>query len=136
MATPQPLNRRGFLVWLTGGAALLATARVHAAPQRSSVLIPRSPLAGFQYHHGEALWSMLHEGDPLTLVRETENPHDKRAVRVDWQGLKLGYVPRMENTAVAQMLDQGERLTASIVRLRASTNPWDRIILAVELTSR
>ncbi len=66
-------------------------------------------------------------GQPLTLVRETGNPYDSKAVRVDWQGQKLGYVPRVENTAVAQMLDRGERLTARIVRLKEDQNPWERV---------
>jgi hypothetical protein len=39
----------------------------------------------------------------LELVRESQNAYDERAVRVDWRGQKLGYVPRMENTTVDQM---------------------------------
>ena len=34
-------------------------------------------------------------GAALSLVREPDNAYDPRAVRVDWQGHKLGYVPRM-----------------------------------------
>jgi hypothetical protein len=75
----------------------------------------------------------MREGDPLTLVREPANPYDPKAVRVDWQGQKLGYVPRLENTAVAQMLDRGERLTARIVRLQESADPWERMRFFVEL---
>lgn len=64
-------------------------------------------------------------------MREPQNPYDPRAVRVDWRGHKLGYVPRIENTAVAQMLDRGERLTARILQLRESHDPWERVRLVV-----
>src|SRR5689334_23732236 len=42
----------------------------------------------------------LHDALPiyaLDLVREPENPHDANAVRVEWRGRKLGYVPRRDN---------------------------------------
>lgn len=46
---------------------------------------------------------------------------------------KLGYVPRTENHAVAQLLDRGEKLSARIVALRKSDNPWERVRFAVLL---
>jgi hypothetical protein len=61
------------------------------------ILVQSSPLAGFQYHAGEALWQEMREGDRLALVREADNPHDGNAVRVEWRGQKLGYLPRAEN---------------------------------------
>ena len=91
-------------------------------------------MAGFQYHKGERVWSTLREGDPLTLVREPANPYDRRAVRIDWQGQKLGYVPRTENVTVAQMLDRGERLEAVISRLQSSGGPWERLRVAISLS--
>lgn len=36
------------------------------------------PLAGFQYHNGEALWLQLATGQQLTLMRETDNRYDDR----------------------------------------------------------
>lgn len=67
-------------------------------------------------------------------MREPTNPHDKRAVRIDWRGRKLGYLPRVENAAVEQMPDRGERIEARIAELRVSPDPWERAVLAVELT--
>jgi len=125
--------RRTFIRSFLGLSALLPLARTARAARPTPFLIQQSPLAGFQYHAGESLWSQLREGDTLQLVRESANPHDPRAVRVDWRGQKLGYVPRMENTAVAQMLDRGERLTARIERLQQSRDPWERVRVAVEL---
>lgn len=126
------MNKRNFLQGLlaTLGAGIASSA---SAASRRRVLIQRSPLAGFQYHAGEALWPRLAVGQPLALVREPDNPHDERAVRIDWRSHKLGYLPRVDNAAVAQMLDRGERLEARIAELRVSTDPWERVVVAVEL---
>lgn len=127
------MSRRAFLKSLTaliGGFALPAIA--HAKPNLGiSKTLQTAPLAGFQYHHGEALWPQLAVGQSLHLVRETDNKYDDRAVRVDWQGRKLGYIPRLDNAAVSQLLDRGETLEAAIVGLANSSNPWDRVRVEV-----
>lgn len=112
----------------------VATPLVGATPSRQ-IELQRSPVAGFQYHQGEVVWPMLAVGTSLTLVREPENQYDPRAVRVDWQGHKLGYVPRIDNAAVSHLLDSDQVVAATIVSLKDSTNPWDRIEFAVHLNS-
>jgi hypothetical protein len=91
------------------------------------ILLQDSPLAGFQYHAGKVLWPQMRVGDALTLVREPDNPHDARAVRVEWQGHKIGYVPRRENADVARLLDRGQVLAARISRLAEVRDPWSRV---------
>jgi hypothetical protein len=91
------------------------------------ILLQDSPLAGFQYHEGRRLWSQMKVGDELTLVREPDNPHDARAVRVEWRGHKIGYVPRRENADVARLMDGGQALAARIVRLAEVRDPWSRV---------
>ncbi len=95
------------------------------------ILVQSSPLAGFQYHAGEALWQEMREGDRLTLVREGDNPHDANAVRVEWRGQKLGYLPRAENRTVAAAMDKGEAIDARIAKLRPHKNPWQRVLIEV-----
>lgn len=106
---------------------LLPGAGPRAQEAQVRLLVQASPLAGSQFHDLEALRPRLREGDPLTLVREPENPHDPRAVRVEWQGHKLGYVPRKENRSVAAALDRGDVLRARIARLREDPDPWRRL---------
>ena len=72
-------------------------------------------------------------GDALALVREPGNPHDARAVRIEWNGHMLGYVPRAENEALARQLDRGNKLEARIVRLTKHRDPWKRIEFEVFL---
>lgn len=97
------------------------------------ILLQSSPLAGFQYYEGKALWEQMRIGDVLTLVREPDNSHDPLAVRVEWKGNKLGYVPRRENQAIARQLDHGNPLEARIVRLVNHRDPWKRIEFEVFL---
>lgn len=111
--------------------ALLCLAWAWAQPLYAQVaahiLLQDSPLAGFQYHAGKTLWPQMQVGDALTLVREPDNPHDARAVRVEWQGHKIGYVPRRENADVARQLDRGQVLVARIARLAEGRDPWSRV---------
>jgi hypothetical protein len=108
---------------------LLLTGLAQAAGVR--ILVQSSPLAGFQYHAGAVLWEQMHVGAPLDLIREPDNPHDPRAVRVEWHGHKLGYLPRKENAAVAAAIDSGERVEARIARLLEHKNPWQRVLIEV-----
>ena len=99
--------------------------------QTIRILVQSSPLAGFQYHAGTALWQELQVGDLLSLAREPDNPYDAQAVRVSWRGQQLGYLPRAENRAVAAEMDGGGRVEARIARLRSHRNPWQRILIEV-----
>jgi hypothetical protein len=107
------------LAWL-GSQPLYAQVTAH-------ILLQDSPLAGFQYHAGKRLWSQMQVGDALALIREPDNTHDARAVRVEWRGHMIGYVPRRENSDVARLLDRGQVLDARIVRLSDVRDPWSRV---------
>ncbi len=119
---------RGLVIVVLWSACSLQGAQVTAR-----ILVQNSPLAGFQYYQGKELWVQMKIGDELTLIREADNPHDPLAVRVEWNGHKLGYVPHRENEAVARQLDRGNRLQARIVRLTKHRNPWKRIEFEVFL---
>lgn len=105
----------------------LAWAQPLSAQVAAHILLQDSPLAGFQYHAGKKLWPQMRVGDALALVREPDNPHDARAVRVEWRGHKIGYVPRRENADVARLMDGGQALEARIVRLAEGRDPWSRV---------
>lgn len=112
---------------------LLAGAASADQALSARILLQVSPLAGFQYHQARAVWDDMRVGDRVALVREPDNPHDPRAVRVEWQGRMIGYVPRAENEAVARQLDEGNRLEARITRLLKHRDPWKRIELEIYL---
>jgi len=64
----------------------------------------------------------MHAGDVLKLVREPDNPFDAGAVRLEWNGRTIGYVPRLENSDLAQRLDAGVALEARITGLEKRRN--------------
>jgi hypothetical protein len=91
------------------------------------VILQESPLAGFQYHRAASIWPFLRVGEQLHLKRESGNPHDRYAVAVWFKNEHLGYIPRRENRTLARLMDQGEQLETTIVRLLEEDNPWRKI---------
>ena len=117
-------------------SSLFALGLLSALPSNAEsvgILVQNSPLAGSQYYAASRVWNEIRLGDRLTLVREADNRHDRNAIRVEWRGHKLGYVPRAENRAAARALDAGERLEARVTRLRDDPDPWRRIEFSVHL---
>jgi len=108
-----------------------------AGAQEVRLVVQSSPLAGWRYAEAAEVWPLLEPGDPLELVREADNPHDPNAVRVQWRGRKLGYVPRRQNAALAWGLDRGAPLRARISRVSnhptGHPNPAKRLEFEVYL---
>lgn len=127
------MHRRTALQLLLGAASGAALPSRATAPPARRVPLQQSPIAGFQYHDGETLWPQLTIGAPLHLTREADNPHDPHAVALHFAGRRIGYLPRMENTAVSQLLDRGESMRACVATLARDRNPWKRVGVVVEL---
>ncbi len=111
--------------------AILALACFAAQAQSVRMLVQSSPLAGFAHYSANANFEDIKVGDPLTLIREPDNAFDVYAVRVDWHGIKLGYLPRKENHAVAAEMDRGGKVEARVARLRHHPNPRERLLIEV-----
>ena len=54
----------------------------------------------------------LKDGDPLQLIREPQNKHDRFAIRIEKGGNTLGYIAAYENVSIALLMDQGVQLEA------------------------
>jgi hypothetical protein len=91
------------------------------------ILVQSSPLAGIQFYAAKEWWDEMHKDDRLQLVREADNRHDANAIRVEWKGHKLGYLPRRENQVVAEEMDRGTRLEAVIGKMQRHRSPWQRL---------
>ena len=61
--------RRDFIKSLTSLLGLTALPGFARAGQAKYRLIQQCPVAGFQYHEGEAIWLLLTIGDTVELVR-------------------------------------------------------------------
>jgi hypothetical protein len=108
----------GLLIWICAPSIWGAEA---------VIVVQRSPLAGFRHHGAAEIWRQLTVGEHLQLVREADNPYDANAVRVEWRGATLGYVPQRDNAAVARQIDRGTALEARVALLRENRNRSVRI---------
>jgi hypothetical protein len=126
------MQRRTFFKALFGGAGAALIGR-RAETDDRTILLQESPIAGFQYYKGDEIWPNLGVGKRLSLVRESFNKYDGDAVAVYFRSHKLGFVPQIENRAIAQMLDRGERLEATISRVVNDSDPWERVRMSILL---
>ena len=128
--------RRDLLKKMLLAPALFTTgaAARHASPPRQ-VALQESPINGFQYYDGERVLPRLRAGQRLSLRREPANRYDERAVAVHWGNRKLGYLPRVENTAAAYMMDNGERLECVVTKVIPDNFPWDTVRVQVRWLS-
>lgn len=124
----MPFLRISLLLWaLFPLASMAENGQVLSNVSGMRLLMQSSPLAGSQFYALGRLRAEIRVGDALTLAREPENPYDPQAVRVEWHGEKLGYVPRRENRAVARALEYGDPLQARVSRLLDDADPWKRL---------
>jgi hypothetical protein len=116
------LNRRRLLQWL-GIGSIAATTQGEAAVApvaREPVRVLFTRVNSERYYDAATAFPFLAPDQVVTLRREPANPYDRRAIEVlDGDGRKLGYVARIDNSAVARMMDAGERFEAKVARLTA-----------------
>lgn len=107
--------------------AVFAWYTKHMGACAAAPVLLRAAIAGFAHAQGPQVFPQLAPGDALQLVREPGNPHDACAVRIDWRGHKLGYVPRASNQDIARRLDAGETLAAAITTVAGDAGAWDPV---------
>jgi hypothetical protein len=117
------------LYWLVPCCAAVADATAY-------IVVQQSTLAGFRYYEGRSVWHDMRVGDPLDLAHEVGNPHDPHAVRVEWRGHTLGYVPRHENAHLARQMRHGALLRARVTRLEKARNGRNRVSYEVYVPLR
>lgn len=108
--------------------ALMAAFCGHAADGTSArIVVQRSVVAGFVYYDGGAVWERMKAGDRLALVREPSNPHDANAIRIEWQGHPLGYLPRRDNADLSRQIGHGARPEGRITALGKARNGRNQV---------
>lgn len=127
------LPGRTFLLLLTLLLGATATSPAHAATSFSRELLQLGTVMGFRHYEGKQVWEELRVGQALALVREADNPHDAQAIRVEWKGHKLGYVPRADNIDLARLMDNGTTVEARITKLEKSRRPNNRVQFEIYL---
>ena len=113
---------------------VLAWCSKQADWQAAAHVLLRAAIRGFDHAEGPQVFPQLAPGDALQLVREPANPYDARAVRIDWRGHKLGYIPRDDNVDIARRLDAGEALAATISTVAQQATAWDAVEFEITAT--
>jgi hypothetical protein len=103
---PRPLRARA------------ASGRLHLQDSR---------VVGSHYYDCHVVLSRLRVGDRLQLRRQPANPYDSRAVEVFCHSHKLGYVPRLDNAAVASLLDRAHALRVEIIGIDDPSETWEPV---------
>lgn len=130
------MQRRTFIQTLAAafcGSSVISNPIQAALPKSKNTLLLDTPLAGFQFYEGERFFNKMQTGHKLTLEREIANAHDSNTIAVYWHNNIIGYLPHKNNVVIAQMLDRGEKLHATISGLQQAANAWDRVWFEVFL---
>ena len=124
------IGRRPFLKGLLALPLLLLQGK-RATSQTLHYDLNHFSVAGFQYYAGPARIHLFRPGDSLTLIAEPENRCDAYAVRIEHQGVKLGYVPRTDNRHLSRLLRQGASLTCRVAEIRTEAPTWRMLHVTV-----
>lgn len=74
-------------------------------------------VAGTSHIEGiEELEPYLNVGDRVDFFREPDNVYDSQAIAVNTtDGVKIGYVPKLDNVVFARLMDAGKLLFGKII---------------------
>ncbi|MCB0501432.1 MAG: HIRAN domain-containing protein [Bacteroidetes bacterium] len=135
------MKRNDFLKLLgTGGGSFLLSGfgTKDLMYDLQEIVIYDNYVRGTNFYRKDFLQLKLNIGDPLVLQREKENIHDRFAIEVLAKGKKIGYIPAYENVVMANMMDRGVSLNATI----SETNKFEKNdhfikdIVAIKITTK
>ena len=89
-------------------------------------------VAGVQHHQYKLVLNDMEEGQQLMLVPEPSNKFDPNAVRIVYNKVMIGYVPKKFSAEIASMIDIGEDYVCNIEKLNKQSKPWEMIKVVVK----
>lgn len=103
-------------------------------PFERDIFLFDTHVAGTSYIEGiEELEPHLNVDDKLDFFREPDNPHDGRAIVVkNADGIKIGYVPQVDNVIFSRLMDAGKLLFGRITSKKMAGS-WLKIEIKVFL---
>lgn len=119
----------------TLGGAVLAPAVAAAGTASRAVPLLSTYVAGTGYHDAPRCAPRLRNGDEVVLRRRPGNSYDARTVEVrTTDGALLGYIPRVENQALSNLMDAGFPATARVRSVMPDTaRPEIRLDVSVAM---
>ena len=90
-------------------------------------------IAGFSHSDGISVIDQLEIGVPVTLFAEPDNPYDPDAVLIYFDDVKLGYIPKGENSLFSNLLyfGHGDILEARISAKDTTAHPEKQFRIAI-----
>ncbi len=123
-------SRRVFLALVGAGASGLGGGAAAASPGDLPLLT--TYVAGSDRHAAPEVAGRLRPGDRVSLRREPGNGYDARSVAIcALGGAVLGYVPRIHNQPLANLIDAGFAVEA---RVRQVGGPQWRPEIEIDVT--
>lgn len=130
------MKRRQLLTCMLGlGAVSVAGVRSARAKTPTMLWLHDTRIAGSHYYRFGEVASVIRPGHRLQLRAQPENRYDQNAVEVYWQGAKLGYLPRVDNTASASLLSRGHVLEARVLEKLDPERTWEPLTIRVWMRS-
>jgi hypothetical protein len=117
------------------GASVLVPSAATAGRPAEELMLLETYMAGTGYHDAPKAAPRLCVGDPVLLRRRPDNRYDPRTVEVRTvDGALLGHVPRIDNQALARLMDAGIAASAKVTDIAAVVpKPAIRFEVAVAL---
>lgn len=100
----------------------------------------RLPACGEQFDNEDgtsrqAELALCAVGEPVSLVREPDNPHDPRAVALfSVRGVRVGYLRRDRAVWVGSKIDRGYSVAAIVERVKGATLPEATLGLVIRVS--
>lgn len=103
-------------------------------PYERDIFLFDSYVAGTSHVEGiEELNPFLKKNDRLDFFRESDNPHDDKAIVIkNEDGIKIGYVPKTDNVIFSRLMDAGKLIFGRITG-KEMKGSWLRIEIKVYL---
>ena len=94
-------------------------------------------VAGTSYREDIAeIYASLSLGDKVTLLRESGNAYDERAILIETQdGRAMGYVPRDYNLILSRLMDAGYYLYGKVRLLEICNDSYYHIVVKIFMRS-
>lgn len=91
-------------------------------------------IAGVRFHELNSVIDEIAEGNKLTLIPEPSNKFDPNAVKIEYQGFMLGYVPKRISSEVVAMIEVGKEVKCILTELNKNADPWEKVKVEIRKT--
>ena len=131
------MNRSAFIKSFIISSFGLLTVKGVAKPiftipeEEKTTALLKCYIAGYAYYQGERVIDQLKPDLKLDLKREPDNPYDNKAIAIYFENHKFGFIPRVNNKVIANIMDQKMPVFAKILKINPGNEVWDKVKVEV-----